>query len=176
MEFKQLMRKEMLRSVNDHFGKLLQPETLTTLSRELYSAFIKRLEDTSSMDTEPRIKDVVKHCIGILVEFMEASQAAENGLTGISAWRRELEAVAINGYRDVHNRWSEGSRSLQRAEEMMSSTSRLYKAVRQDIGVSMRRGDVAEGRYGKSIGSQVSLIAEGFKNGTIMDAAMQSLQ
>lgn len=165
------MRKEVARSTKEHLAEHLNQDALATLQRDLYNAFIKRIEQTSSMDSGLRFEDAGVHCVGVLVEAMMSSGASE-GLSAVSAWKTDFQATATRVYREIRDTAISGGDNVEKAEKMMGSTFALYNAVRRDIGVQVRKGDVACGKYGKSVGSQVSLIVNGLKNGKLVDAAM----
>ena len=58
-------------------------------------------------------------------------------------------------------------------KDSLGATCAVYQCIRKAIGASVRRGDVAEGKQGRSVGSSISAIVEGLRDGGLR---LQSLR
>lgn len=175
LSFQAELRTLMDRLNKQYFGSLLSGEALTSLNKTTFGAIVKRLEETPSWDSAARFADAARHIVGHVVEVLVASKDGARALQSISEWQKELTESSTELYRRLRFSATSGKDNVARAKECMGQTFAVYSAVRQDFGVNVRRGDVAEGRHLQSIGSNVSAIVDGVRDGRVLRAVGQAL-
>lgn len=159
-----------------YFGKLVAAESLSSLNSSIFTAIVKRLEETPSWDSGARFADAARHLVGLVVEILAGSNDGSNALKNISSWQKELTESSTELYRRLRHEATSGRDNVAKAKENMGQTFAVYNAVRREFGVSVRRGDVAEGKHLHSIGSSVSAIVEGVRDGRVLRAVGKALR
>lgn len=152
-------------SVQSFFGSFLSTEAATALSKKLRSAIWRRLEQTPSVDLEPRWDDAFSHVTAIVVEALTTSTSAENPLPLLAKWRAESAAAAVALTREVREAFWAAETSP--TVEYLGKSRALYSFVRETVGVKARRGDVFLGKQEATIGSSISKIYDSVKSGRI---------
>lgn len=175
LSFQAELRTLMERLNKQHFGSLLSGDVLSTLNKTAFAAIIKRLEETPSWDSGARLADAARHIVGLVVELLVSSKNGARALQSISEWQKELTESSTELYRRLRFEATSGKDNVSKAKECMGQTFAVYNAVRSEFGVNVRRGDVAEGRHLKSIGSSVSAIVDGVRDGRVLRAVGQAL-
>lgn len=148
----------------------LSAEQAAALKIKLSVALLKRMEQTTSADCDARFDDAAKHLIGVVFDFV-----IQHGIdtAGLADWRRDFAAQAADIYRTIFTQHMSGTDRLD-AKHYLGKTYTIYETVR-DI-VNVRRGDVAEGKSGQTIGSSVSNIVEAVRDGRIISAIGKMLE
>lgn len=172
VKFKTAIVKLLNDTLTKHFSAFLTPEQLTSLNRTAAIALYKRLNHTPSWDSGPRFEDAAKHLVGVIMDALMVNDDITD-LTNLPKWKKEFAKEAGDLYRTIlHATTADGRNDLEPAE-YLGNTRAVYECVRKDIGVKVRRGDVAEGKSTKSIGSSVARIVEAMRNGTLMGAVQK---
>lgn len=175
LSFQKELRALMERLNKQYFGSLVSAEGLPSLNKAMYISLIKRLEETPSWDSAARFADAARHVVGHIVEVLAASKDGSRALQSISNWQKEFTEASTELYRRLRSEATSGRDNVARAKEAMGQTFAVYNAVRWEFGVSVRRGDVAEGRHLQSIGSNVSAIVDGVRDGRVLRAVGEAL-
>lgn len=175
LSFQAELRKLMERLNKQYFGALLAGENLSSLNRAAFAAIIKRLEETPSWDSTARFADAARHIVGLVVEVLASSKDGARALQSISEWQKELTESSTELYQRLRSEATSGKDNVAKAKECMGQTFAVYNAIRSEFGVNVRRGDVAEGRHLRSIGSSVSAIVDGVRDGRVLRAVGQAL-
>jgi phenylalanine ammonia-lyase len=139
---------------------------MKTLSKKVTSAIWRRLEQTPSVDLEPRWDDAFSHVTALVVEALTANPtSSENPLPLLAQWRSESAAAAVALTRQVREAfWAAESSPTA---EFLGKSRALYSFVRETVGVKARRGDVFLGKQEATIGSSISKIYDSVKSGRI---------
>lgn len=162
-------------SVSKHFGSYIKGDALDRLNKTLSIDMFKRLEDTTSWDSQARFDDLARHLTGVIVPPLIAAKASGEALAAVGAWQSSFAQSSVALYRKLRDEMHVSGKNIEEAKENMGRTYSVYECVRKDLGVHVRRGDVAEGKHGVSIGSNVSIIVEALRDGTLLRAAGKSL-
>lgn len=151
-------------SLRTHFPDLSADE-LAKVDKAASRALAKRLDATPSMDSGPRFADAARSLTGVLVDAL-----ADLGkdFSAVTAWSKAFGKDAAELY--VRMRDDAVATSGASKADVLGKTSRVYDAVRTELGVKARRGDVAEGRSGPTVGSSISTIVEAVRDGRLMTA------
>jgi len=144
------------------------------LHKALATSFLKRLIETPSFDSAPRFEDAATHLVGTLVNVLAANGKAVD-FSAVVAWKGEFAKASYELYNTIRTRTMKGQDNLTAARDNLGRTLPVYELVRRELGVAVRRGDVAEGRHGLTIGSAVSKIAAGIKDGRVIEVIAQIL-
>lgn len=169
IKFKDAVEDVLMSSLTKHFGPLIAGDDLNKLKRTAALDFYQRLNHTASWDSEPRFKDAAKVVVGDIIDAMPAKGSS---LEALAEWKAEFGKDSGDIYRKM-------LASVIAAEndnvKYLGRTQSVYSAVRRDLDVKARRGDVAEGHSTKTVGSSISKIVEAIRDGTIVAAVGQAL-
>lgn len=154
-----------------HFGQFFTQTQLKGLHTTLVVSLIKRLEETTSWDTVSRFDDLAKHLVGVIVDALTACTKSTDGYLAISAWKEEFSTKSAELYTTLRAKvFASPAASLEAAKQNMGNTFAVYECVRSELGISARRGDVAEGKHGPSVGTSISKIVEAMRDGRLTAA------
>lgn len=152
-------------SLQRTFGSFLPEAELASLAKKVTSTIWRRLEQTTSVDLEPRWDDAFSHVTAMLVEAFVDSTSTENPLKLMKTWRAESAAAAVALTREI--RESFWTSQTSPTAEYLGKSRALYTFVRETVGVKARRGDVFLGKQEATIGSSISKIYDSIKSGRI---------
>ncbi|BEI81545.1 hypothetical protein CcaverHIS002_0207050 [Cutaneotrichosporon cavernicola] len=169
VKFKMAIVKLLNDTITKHFAAFLTPEQLVKLNTTAAITLYKRLNQTPSWDSGARFEDAAKHLVGCIMDALMVNDDITD-LTNLPKWKKEFSNDARDLYRSILDATTADGRNDLEPAEYLGQTRAVYEAVRSDLGVKVRRGDVAEGKSGKSIGSNVALIVEGMRDGRLMNA------
>jgi phenylalanine ammonia-lyase len=153
-------------TLRTHFASA-PAEAVAKINKAAAIALAKRLEHTASLDSNLRFEDAAKHLVGVIMDGLVAAGHAE-ALVALPAWKAEFASVAADLYRNLLTSTTVEGKGVDNAKAFLGRTHAMYTAVRNDVGVPVRRGDVAEGRSGPSVGSSISHIVEAVRDGRLV--------
>lgn len=154
-----------------HFGDSLSKSALVNLTKACYITLIKRLEETSSSESSARFVDAASMLVGVIVEVLSTSDNP-SALKAVTSWRTSFASSASQLYVSMLDDCNNAEKQVTAAKSKLGRTSSVYELIRgSDVNVAFRRGDVAQGKSGKSIGSSVSSIVEAMRDGRLVAAA-----
>ncbi len=130
-----------------YFGKLVGGREPLKLEQQHLHRHRQALEETPSWDSGARFADAARHLVGHVVEILAAATMVQMSLKNISSWQKELTESSTELYRRLRHEATSGRDNVAKAKENMGQTFAVYNAVRREFGVSVRRGDVAEGKH-----------------------------
>lgn len=159
------------------FKSYVDTSTLALLTKTLLQSLLRRLEETTSWDSQLRFEDAFRHLSGLIVDTLASSstQSSGDGLKAVAAWRSELSTKACELYRSLRKQATSGQDNTAEAKENLGGTYAVYECVREGAGVKVRRGDVAEGKLGRTIGSSVAAIRETIVDGRLVTAMEKTM-
>lgn len=162
---------ELLKStLAAHFPELSEAE-LEALNKLCAQSLGKRLDATPSMDSVPRFADAARSLVGPIVEFLAARGKDFTPVSGFAAAFGKDAAALYGKMRDAAV--AESGKDMS---EVLGKTGTIYDAVRNELGVKARKGDVAEGRSGSTVGTSISRIVEAVRDGRLMTAVEAMLE
>ena len=170
------MKDHLSATLNKHLSTYLDKSMLGALNKVAYVSLQKRLEETPSIDSTLRYEDAAKHLVGTLVDTLSNVKADSAALSGVIAWKADFAASGAKLYRTLRAQYMSKHDNLPEAKMNLGATYTMYECIRKDIGVSVRRGDVADGKHGRTVGSSVSAIVEAMKDGRIVNAVSRMLE
>ncbi|KAM0793291.1 hypothetical protein ACM66B_000751 [Microbotryomycetes sp. NB124-2] len=161
--FREKFNPAVANGIESTFGNFLSKDQLSTLSSKVTLAIWRRLEQTTSVDLEPRWTDAFAHVSSLIVDALTVSTSTENPLPLISKWKSEAAAEAVALTRQVRDEFWTAKTSPTAA--LLGKTKALYTFVRETVGVKARRGDVFLGKQEQTVGLGVSKIYDSIKSG-----------
>lgn len=163
--------------IEKHFSAHLSADKLAHMQKMTFIALIKRLEHTSSMDSTPRFEDAARTLIGLIVDYLMSSSTTseEHALSTLGSFRAQFANSAASLYVRMRYQITSGQANYAQAKDQLGRTYAVYEAVRNDLDIQVRKGDVAEGKSGSSIGSSVSKIIEAMRDGRLITAVGNAL-
>jgi len=171
VKFQAQVRQLLNEQIKKHFGSALQGKDLEKLQHKVFVALLKRLEETASSDSGPRFEDASRHIMGHLMETVVPLIAINPGVAAsLGSFQKEFLEGSLSLYRSIRKATTTGNDNLADAKENMGSTIVIYQCIRGELGVSVRRGDVAEGKHGRSVGGNVSRIVTALRDGRLVKA------
>lgn len=161
------------KDLTKYFGAL--PKThLAELKQKASIALVKRLEQTTYADCTARFDDAAQHLIGLIFDFL-VKHGDQSAIAQLADWRVDFATKAADIYRTILTSQMTGAVKLDDAKEYLGKTYTMYAAVRGDVGVPVRRGDVQLGKSGRSIGGSVSQIVQAIRDGRLVASVGQML-
>jgi len=161
--FRSSLAHSIGRLMGKHFTPLgMQPQVIETLTAAVREKMFRRLEQTASMDSKPRMEDLASIAVPLIVESLTESSSS-NPLQAIAAWKLDLVSTALEAR---HKALDEVIGGRVDVTSYLGSTKEIYEFVRRRCGVAFRRGDVYDGRSGSTIGRSVSSIVDGLSTFT----------
>lgn len=175
VEFQNQCRILLESTTEKHLGSYLKEKVMVeAVNKAVLGSFIRRLIQTPSFDSGPRFEDAATHLVGTLVATL-AAQGQEVDFSKIVAWRTDFAKASCELYRTIRARAMKGQDNIAAARESMGATFAVYDLIRNQLGVAVRKGDVANGRHGPTIGSSVAKIAASIKDGRMVEAVANIL-
>ncbi|KAK4057992.1 hypothetical protein OIO90_000731 [Microbotryomycetes sp. JL221] len=171
--FREKFNPSVIKSLESTFANLLSKEQLTELANKVTLAVWRRLEQTTSVDLEPRWVDAFAHVSSLLVDALSTSTSSENPLPLIAKWKSESATAAIALTREV--RESFWTAKTSPTTSLLGKTKGLYTFVREVVGVKARRGDVFLGKQEQTVGLGVSKIFESIKSGKMNSVLVEMM-
>lgn len=173
VKFQAAVRELLETSLTRYFGKyIIEKSRMSILHKMACVSMFKRLEETSSFDTPARFDDLAKHLVGVILDNLTASNAPAESYALLQKWKPEFVANSAKVYLTLREQMHTTAlaETLADAKDNLGRTYAVYEYVRREIGVTVRKGDVAEGKHGRSIGSNVSAIVEAMRDGRLVGA------
>ena len=174
--FELAVRKLSNDVVSKHLSSLFTaPGQLVQVQNKVFLALLKRLDETTSMDSAPRFDDIARHLVGPVVESLSGDSGA-GALRAVQAFRADFCASALELYRSLRTEATEGKQ--QKVDETQASlgrTAEVYACIRGELDVSVRRGDVAAGKHGRSVGGNISRVVRAVRGGQIIAAVGRAM-
>ncbi|KAI8461933.1 phenylalanine ammonia-lyase, partial [Phakopsora pachyrhizi] len=133
------------------------------LAMQVLDTFWRKREHNSSLDSKDRIIDGFEASISPIVQaFGSCSETLT--IDRIKSFLDKINQTSLLTWKSINE-----AESIDLIEEntlkMLGGSKRLYKFIRSDLGIKFRRGDVHEGRMGKTIGNAVNRIAKSMEIG-----------
>lgn len=159
--FDQRILQDLTPLVHQHFAHLIPSSALTPLTQTIVNEFCSRYLQTCSLDSIVRIPDGLDTATPPIIRaFDQAKASLEPGV--IQSFLDDANLVIGNALRETRESMFESQPGTW-AAPYLGKTRGLYKFVRVTLGIKTRQGDVAEGRQGPTVGSQVSKIVKAMR-------------
>ena len=158
--------------IKQYFGSSVI-NNIEILQKKVFVAFLKRLEETPSWDSAPRFDDASRHILGYIVESIGNDSTA---LSKLGEFKDVFNNSSLALYRKLRKQCTSGQDNLSAAKDVLGQTISIYEHIRGDLGISVRRGDVAEGGHGRSVGGNVSRIVMALRDGRLIGAVGKAMQ
>lgn len=145
------------------------------------SSIWRRLEQTTSVDLEPRWEDAYAFVSSFVLDALTSSASSsteKSPLNALAAWRSSSAADAVTLTRSIRDAFflSTTNDAPSPTAAYLGRTRALYDFVRSTVGVKARRGDVYLGKQEVTIGSNVSKIYEAIRSGAINEVLVRIMQ
>lgn len=170
VKFQAEVRSLLNELIKHHFASLLKGGEVEKLQHKASVALLKRLEETASSDSGPRFEDASRHIMGHIVETVLAASTDAGAAAALGKFQKDFMQASLSLYRSIRKAATSGNDNLADAKEKMGSTIAIYQCIRGELGVAVRRGDVAEGKHGRSVGGNVSRIVTALRDGRLVHA------
>ncbi|KAH9821321.1 phenylalanine ammonia-lyase [Melampsora americana] len=161
INFKSNLKPEMEGLVKSHFGTHLPSESLENLTLKILTSFHERYSQTSSLDSIVRIPDGLEFITHSIIRIFDDHQVSIP-IGSISKFQTEANLMiyeVLNRSReemyDEHHR-----KGGEYASRYLGKTKGMYEFVRKELKIETRRGDVANGAHGPTVGSSVGKIVK----------------
>lgn len=166
----QIIREEL----DSQFGAHLKPTQIDVLSSKVCAEVDSKLENTSTMDAEPRFSAAAAaSTIPIVDFFMSQPNAPSSILTNITEFRSGLASRSAQLLEKLRAEYLSGAKGPAPASRFLNATRPVYEFVRVSLGIKMHgevnRNMFAEihGTEEQTIGQNVSLIHEAIRDGKL---------
>lgn len=158
INFKSSLRPEIEALVKTHFGSLIPSESLGTLASKILTSFHERYSQTCSLDSIVRIPDGLQFVTHSIITVFDTHQVSIPAGV-ITKFQDEADSTIYKVLKDSREKMYENPNG-DYASKYLGKTKVLYEFIRRDLGIKTRRGDVASGRHGATVGSSVGKIVK----------------
>jgi phenylalanine ammonia-lyase len=177
LSFRAELGNVLAASLELHLGPFLETEEISSLSAKMKEMICRRLEQTTSLDSDARFEDACGFVTSFAVEALSKSTLAYNNnnnpLSSLDQWRISTSTQLAQLYRKTRNDFFVNSSSAE--SYLGKGTKPLYAFVRKSLGVRARRGDVALGSHEATIGRSVAMIHEAIRSGSMYGPLLESM-
>ncbi|KAF5360014.1 hypothetical protein D9758_007598 [Tetrapyrgos nigripes] len=137
------------------------------LTKHIYDQARVRFGETSQMDSSTRFTELLRPLVTDVLDFL-AKEGEGVSSTKFDAleWRTTLASQLGKIYREVRSQYYENGS----AEGMMGNTVHLYRYVRKDLGVPIRKGGDIDT---EGVDVQLSRIYRAFERGGIIEPVLK---
>lgn len=172
LQFRESLAHQLKASIETSFGSMLGEPQQVVLLAVISQVIAIRLDQTSSMDLEPRWRDAFDFASSKVVDAL-AESGDTSALSAVVRWRKQSATDAAALMRKTRDDFFAPGGAGTVADYLGGGSRELYTFVRQELGIKTRRGDVysqeAHGTQDRTVGSSVSTIFDAVKSGRVRD-------
>jgi phenylalanine ammonia-lyase len=149
-----------------HFGERLAG-CKSSMSWDILKTMLRELDSTTTMDATPRMVQVARASVPILVDFFTTGPSVDpSALSAIPAFRAAVASRATSLLVSIRKEYLSGARGQAPASNYLNRTRPIYEFVRLTLGIRMH-GSENESVFANglgiddvTVGQNVSLIHE----------------
>jgi len=138
----------------------LTPSVHEDLTKLVYDQARVKFNETSHMDSTTRFTEVLRPIVTDVLEFL-SKEGGSHSFDAL-AWKTSLAPKLGEIYREVRAEYyANGS-----ADALMGNTVHVYRYIRQELGIPMRKGGDIDT---EGVDAQLSRIYRAFERGGIIE-------